>query len=216
MEEANKQEQAPTENAEQKEQQQAGTIFDEMEEIEEKAATTTAKPEDDDDDDGYQALTADMFSDEAPADKPKRESLDGKTVTIKGVRVTQARTTDRATGNPVPPTQSQNNPAVKYYRGKLVLEFDHEGDTYIEYVPNVKFFVDANGTVAKVPRIPRAGENEVAKLFRLYAQKVNKTPEEISDRQFLEGLQGLKVTIRTKTGKFSGRDWMRNDIVKLE
>ncbi len=202
---------------EQNENKKLPNMFDELEHVNAAAPTgTEAADEGDDTPEPIQRLGAEDFSDVPPSDVPKREPLNGKTVTITKVSVTAAKTVDRITGQPVPPTASQANPTVKYYRGKLVLEFTEGENKFIEYYPNVKYFVQQqDGSVSRVPRIPREGENCVAKIFRLYSDMVGKKPEEVSDKQFLLGLEGLKATITTASGTFAGRKWMRNDIIKL-
>lgn len=194
-------------------------IFDELEDADSATTTTTqAPPEEEDDDDAPEVtrLSADDFDDTPPSEKAKRENLNGKTLTISTVGVTPPRTTDRRTGQAVPPTVGQQDASVKYYRGKLVVEMTDGENKFVEYIPNCKYFVQNDGSVARLPRLPREGNNEVAKLFRLYAAFLGKKAEEVSDREFLTGLVGMKATIKVAEGTYAGRKWFRNDIVRLE
>ena len=199
-------------------EKKADNIFEELEDTDSTTTTVTSPAEADDEDEETEAirLGADDFSDVAPSEKPKRENLDKKALLITEVGVSPPKTTDRRTGAAVPPTVGQQDASVKYYRGKLIVSMTDGEKKFVEYIPNVKYFVQSDGTVARLPRLPREGNNEVAKLFRLYADFVGKKAEEVSDKEFLVGLKGLKATITVATGTYAGRKWFRNDITKLE
>ena len=48
--------------------------------------------------------------------------------------------------------------------------------------------------------------------FNLIQKKMNRPIEELSDVDMLNFMKGKKVKIVTKTGKFNGKTWFRNDI----
>ena len=150
---------------------------------------------------------------ESPKDKIERvgvkEEADGKVLTIKEYFFTRPRT-KKQDGTSIEPKETQTGDK-KFYPGKLGIKFEEEN--LVEYYPNFHYFVQENGSVGNFAKINRGGENAISKIFKLVVAKLGKPADEVSDQEAFEFLIGKKVTIKTASGKYQGREWFRNDIV---
>ena len=52
----------------------------------------------------------------------------------------------------------------------------------------------------------------VAKLFRLWIAKMNLKTEQVSRKEFFQGLKGMKARLRNTTVQFQGKDFKKNVI----
>jgi len=154
------------------------------------------------------------LSKEAPKDKLARlgekKKANGSVVTIEKVFFTRPRTQGQD-GAPIPPKQTQAGDK-EFYPGKLGVKFAE--DNLVEYYPNFHYFVN-DGTVSKLAKINRTGENMVSTIFKLAVAKMGKPVDEVSDAEFFEWLVGKKVKLETKSGTYMNKPWFRNDIVEF-
>lgn len=165
-------------------------------------------------------------SDESPKAREERiksygekVEADGKILTIIDTGYTNIKNKDE-NGNFIPPTKTLSGEGDFYPIKLRVLFEDEEGNRIVEYYPSVKVWCDKDGNLRKtkdgkiIPMIsrPNVSNSAVAKLFKLYAEFVGKEVDEISDKEFREGLIGKKVKIKITTGEFAKRKWFRNDI----
>ncbi len=140
----------------------------------------------------------------------QKAEANGKIVTIKSWAFTKPKTKD-FDGKKIEPklTQTNNKP---FYPGKLVIRFKEED--LVEYYPNIKYYVNEKGINTNI-KLPRTGENEVAKIVQKVLAKIGKPSEEVSDLDILNYLIDKKVELKTSKGVFNKKPWFRNDIEKF-
>jgi len=144
------------------------------------------------------------------------EWKDGTVLTVERVRLQPPFVKDKD-GNIVEPETSPNG---KYYKAKLVLDFAEEvnGTKIKQSVPSIYYGVNEDGSINKVPGIPQACDDEslednmtssLAKLRNKYCKFVKKSPKDVSNKEFAQGLVGKKVSLKKESGKYQGRKWAK-------
>jgi len=154
-------------------------------------------------------------SKESPKAKLERKGTkaetDGRILTIKEVFFTRPRTQD-FDGTKIEAKKSIDG-KYSYFTAKLGIRFVEEN--LVEYVPNMKYFVNEKGVMSTFAKINRTGTNAVTALFKLVVAKMGKPEDEVSDQDVLDFLKGKKVKTATVKGVFKGKPWFRNDIVQI-
>jgi len=151
------------------------------------------------------------ISSESPKERLEKKGqkleANGRILTVKEWFFTRPKTKDQD-GQAIEPklTQTGKKP---FFPGKLGVRF--EEDNLVEYYPTVRYFVN-DGKVSTAAKLSRSGESCIAQLVALVQKKMGKPLDELSDVAILDFLKGKKVKIVTKSGKFNGSSWFRNDI----
>lgn len=151
------------------------------------------------------------------------EKIEVKTLTISNVKLGKVITVDEK-GEPILP--EVNSQGRKYYKSKLILEFEEEvnGDKIREFVPSIFYSVNDDGQINPIPTIPKECPDnkledkftsELSKIRNKYAKFVGKEAKEISSSEFVKGLVGKKVAVEPETGTFKGKDWQKIKIVNF-
>jgi len=193
-------------------------------------------------DDDFEIELSDKSQKQIEEERGVRKIMNGATLTIKEVFVKKPITYNLVDGAKVrvPPKVSKNG-KVKYYSTKLQIKFEEQNLT--EYVPTVAIFIGNDGRLNKQTKLDRKGNTKVSQLVRLTLQhmsnnafnletkKINERDvivvtedtkpvfeefsKKVSDQELMDYLKGKKVEIETATGEYEGRQWFRNDIVKI-
>lgn len=154
---------------------------------------------------------APSVSSESPKERLEKKGqkleANGRILTVKEWFFTRPKVKDQD-GQPIEPKVTQKG-NKQFYPGKLGIRF--EEDNLVEYYPTVRYFIN-DGKVSNVAKLSRTGESCIALIVNMVQRKMNKPLEELSDVAMLDFLKGKKVKIVTKTGKYAGKSWFRNDI----
>lgn len=127
-------------------------------------------------------------------------------MTIKDIRIGKPVRIDRD-GKDLVETNAKGN---KYYKGRLTVNFVEtiNGMKIRDFIPGLYFSVNKDtNELFPLPAIPRAGDvtdkfvSELSKLRTLFCNFKKLTPKDVSDKQFLKGLVGMKVTVEREVGK---------------
>lgn len=197
----------------QPEVQEEASVFDEAEVSEELPTEAPNLEVDPAEEEGDWAPTV---SKESPKDKKERlgekKPMDGKVLTVKAVFFTRPKTRG-FDGAKIEPKKTQDG-TKEFYPGKLGIRFEEEN--LVEYYPNFHYFLNDEGQVSTFAKINRGGANAVSKLFKLVIAQLGKPEDEASDQEVFDYLVGKKVTIKVDSGTYLGKNWFRNDIIKIE
>jgi hypothetical protein len=165
-------------------------------------------------------------------------NADGRVLTIKEVTIMPPKVKMIKDGRQViiPPSETKKTGA-KFYSSKIKIRY--EEDNICDFVPTIVFWIN-DGKIDPKVHLDRVGDSKVAQLVRMTLQKMsnnafrltealvnervtNVVPEEdakkfttfsktVSDSEILQYLVGKKVKIRTSTGMYEGKRWLRNDV----
>lgn len=116
---------------------------------------------------------------------------------------------------------SPNDPSRVGYTTKLVLTF--KDSNYAAIVPSIKWYqtiVESEGKRKKILK-PWFNTNVtekdldntqiagVSKLFYRYCKANNLDTKKVTQQQFIEGLVGKKVKLKTEKGTYKNKDWAK-------
>ena len=121
---------------------------------------------------------------------------------------------------------TENAPEVsetgkQFFKTKLKVKY--KDTNYMSLLPNIKWYVnDRGGKKVLNPWFGTSGLTEkslddpfiaeVSKLYYRYCIKAGAEVGKITAKEFVEALVGMKVKLKTTTGKYKGKNWSRIDI----
>lgn len=173
-------------------------------------------------------INLDDLSDVAERDKFFKVSkampiMDGQLFTIETVKINKPLTVDKD-GKDLSLTNSKGN---KYFKGRLEIRFKEmvEGMKIRDFIPGLYWSVNKEGAMQELPSISKASDNfedqftaELSKIRMLFCQFKKIDPKDLSDKQFLKGLVGSKVTVKKVTGKNpkeNNKEWTKLKITNF-
>jgi hypothetical protein len=123
---------------------------------------------------------------------------------------------------------SPNDPTRLGYTTKLVLTF--KDTNYAAIVPSIKWYqtiVDLPGGKQKKILKPWFNVNitkeqldnpqvsQISKLFYRYCEAKGLDMKKVTQKQFIDGLVGQKVKLKTVKGNYKGKDWAKLEVTEF-
>jgi hypothetical protein len=124
---------------------------------------------------------------------------------------------------------SPNDPTRLGYTTKLVLTF--KDTSYAAIIPSIKWYqtIVEDPETKKTKRILKPWFNvnvkeselenpqvsAISKLFYRYCKTNNLDMKKVTQKQFIEGLAGQKVKLKTVKGNYKGKDWSKIEVTEF-
>lgn len=170
----------------------------------------------------------DELSDKKAADLKLKEEDKDKIFEIESVEILKPNLRD-SEGNYIPPQKfnKEKKDSSKGYKTKLKITY--KDTEYVSYLPNVKWFQNTMSDGSKKLSPWFATKHsvgfeedlknnficEITKLYFRYCKFVDKKVGKISQKEFVEGLEGTKVKLINSRHDYDGKTTYRIDIAEF-
>ncbi|HEU04060.1 MAG TPA: hypothetical protein ENH95_02935 [Nitrosopumilus sp.] len=142
------------------------------------------------------ALDLNSLPDRKTTEKRPKPNLGGQEFTIQDVNLF------------IMPEEKLAKKGTKYKDVLFRVHYDQEN---YEHYGGVKAFKQNDGEYGP-PVIYVEGSSAASQLFKLWLTKVGKTVDDVSFKEFFQGLKGLKVKIVSVATTFQGKGFQKNSI----
>ena len=149
-----------------------------------------------------QDIDLDSLSDSKIGEKIEKPHLDGKEILISDVELTPTGTIINTRDG----KQRQETILFKVHYKSI----DDKADSYENY-GGVSRFLRPDGSKSE-PTIWTKGNNAAANLFRAWLVKRNKKAEDVSFKEFFQGLRGLRARLKEVQVQYQGQMFHKNII----
>lgn len=152
---------------------------------------------------------------------PTMSITKGTVFTIAEVKINKPAMVDKD-GKDLAETNGKGN---KYYKGRIEIRFVEtiDGMKLHDFVSGLYWSVDKNTNELRyLPAIPKAAgdlndkfTSDLSKLRAVYCNFKKLDPKNLSDKSFLKGLVGMKISTERETGKNpkTGKDYIKLKIL---
>lgn len=199
-------------------------ILDDVEEIE--VTETESKPMEDIEDYVYEEP-----SDTIKFDVELSVEDKDKIFEISNAEFQKAKTKDSLQNHIKPEPFNDKQPDKVGYKAKMLVNF--KDTNYAAIIPSIRWYANkeiktVNGVKKEVLHLKSwfnksvTKENynnqqtsEVARLYFDYCNHIGQPVGKVTDRQFLDGLVGKKVKLKTVKGNYLSKDWAKLVIVEF-